>query len=113
MSDRDSFNEYDDPYEPDERIAALESEVAALKQNFTRALLQARRTAEYWKIEHFAGNEVIEGMREDAERYRFFRMRFAASWQRRALAKMLGCKEFEFDPSLDAAIDAARKGSSK
>ena len=53
----------------------------------------------------------VAGLREDAERYRFFRSCFTQPWQRITLARRLGVEDQHFEPSLDAAIDAARKGA--
>jgi len=92
------------------RARPLERENADLRGN----LEQARRTAEYWKAEHLAGNKAIETAErqrnealKDAERYRWLRQDdmaialMAEKGKRRSPASYL-----------DAAIDAALKEAS-
>jgi hypothetical protein len=52
-------------------------------------------------------NDGLAANKLDAERYRYFKSCFINEYQLIEFARRLGCKDEEFLPSLDYAIDAA------
>lgn len=110
-------------FEPIGMAAAKEKIQEHLNDNAKPEKDAARKTAEYWKAEHLAGNAIIESLRaelaelrarvavpddvaKDAERYRWIRSDMKMLWGDDVLA-IIGESGASFDAAIDAAILAA------
>ena len=95
----------------DQFTADLVAENARLRLELADALdCKAGKgpTALSWAIaERDALRAEVDGLRADAERWRFFESRFNTPMHRHALARFFGVEDGHFEPSLSAAIDAA------
>jgi hypothetical protein len=75
---------------------------------------EARRTAEYWKAEHLAGNKIIARLNLDVTRYKFLR-RLSVEPDLIELLNAVDANPStweEFDAAVDAAIASERRNAS-
>lgn len=78
-------------------------------ERLTKERDDARRTAEYWKANHLAGNKELDACQRDAERYRYYIESLNETFEQNPILHRL----IEFNPptkeQFDAAIDEAMK----